>query len=148
MENFTEIATELVRIYNLHKGKEFEAHYQGERKMPLKGTMRDVLEIDQGNPFASTLAEISNTVHQKYGTKVWRGITGPEDSEHFEDYWLWAAQLRPALEEGNSYVFKIVECTVFEGSGEFACGISIKLRLLRSNSFIILNNSVLFICVS
>ena len=51
MENFTEIATELVRIYNLHKGKEFEAHYQGERKMPLKGTMRDVLEIDQGNPF-------------------------------------------------------------------------------------------------
>ena len=64
MENFTEIATELVRIYNLHKGKEFEAHYQGERKMPLKGTMRDVLEIDEGNPFASTLAEISSTVHQ------------------------------------------------------------------------------------
>ena len=114
MENFTEIATELVRIYNLHKGKEFEAHYQGERKVPLKGTMRDVLEIDEGNPFASTLAEISSTVHQKYGTKVWKGITGPEDSE---DYWLWVERLRPALEEGNSYVFKIVECAVFEGSG-------------------------------
>lgn len=27
MENFTEIATELVRIYNLLKGKKFEAHY-------------------------------------------------------------------------------------------------------------------------
>ena len=26
--------------------------------------MRDVLEIDEGNPFASTLAEISSTVHQ------------------------------------------------------------------------------------
>ena len=39
MENFTEIATELVRIYNLRKGKEFEAEYQGERKMPLKGTI-------------------------------------------------------------------------------------------------------------
>ena len=45
--------------------------------MPLKGTMRDVLEIDEGNPFASTLAEISSTVYQKYGTKVWKGITGP-----------------------------------------------------------------------
>ena len=74
MENFTEIATELVRIYNLHKGK-FEAHYRGERKMPLKGTMRDVVEIDEGNSFASTLAEISSTVHQKYGTRVWKGAS-------------------------------------------------------------------------
>ena len=134
MENFTEIATELVRIYNLLKGKEFEAHYQGERKMPLKGTMRDVLEVDEGNPFASTLAEISSTVHQKYGTEVWKGITGPEDSEYFEDYWLWVERFRPALEEGNSYVFKIVECTVFEGSGEFSCGMSIKATMIKQLS--------------
>ena len=134
MENFTEIATELVRIYNLHKGKEFEAHYQGERKMPLKGTMRDVLEIDEGNSFASTLAEILSTVHQKYGTKVWKGITGPEDSEYFEDYRLWAEKLRPALEEGNSYVFKIVECIVFEGSGEFLSGISLKATMIKQLS--------------
>ena len=134
MENFTEIATELVRIYNLHKGKEFEAHYQGERKMPLKGTMRDVLEIDEGNSFASTLAEILSTVHQKYGTKVWKGITGPEDNEYFEDYRLWAEKLRPALEEGNSYVFKIVECIVFEGSGEFLSGISLKATMIKQLS--------------
>ena len=134
MENFTEIATELVRIYNLHKGKDFEAHYQGERKMPMKGTMRDVLEIDEGNPFASTLAEISSTVHQKYGTEVWKGITGPEDSEYFEDYWQWVERLRPALEEGNSYVFKIVECTVFEGSCEFSCEISIKATMIKQLS--------------
>ena len=134
MENFTEIATELVRIYNLLKGKEFEAHYQGERKMPLKGTMRDVLEIDEGNSFASTLAEISSTVDQKYGTKIWKGITGPEDSEYFEDYRLWVEKLRPALEEGNSYVFKIVECTVFEGSGEFLCGISLKATMIKQLS--------------
>ena len=77
MENFTEIATELVRIYNALKGKEFEAHYKGEaeRKMPLKGTMKDVLEIDKGNPFASTQTEISSTVHQKYGTRVWKGAS-------------------------------------------------------------------------
>ena len=135
MENFTEIATELVRIYNLHNlGKEFEAHYQGERKMPLKGTMRDVLEVDEGNPFASTLAEISSTVHQKYGTKIWKGITGPEDSEYFQDYRLWVEKLRPALEESNSYVFKIVECTIFEGSGEFLCGISLKATMIKQLS--------------
>lgn len=134
METFTEIATELLKIYNPLKGKEFEAHYQGERKMPLKGTMRDVLEIDEGNPFASTLAEISGTVHQKYGTKVWKGITGPDDSEYFEDHWLWAEKLRPALEEGNSYVFKIVECAVFKGSGEFLCGISIKATMIKQLS--------------
>ena len=134
MENFTEIATELVGIYNLHKGKEFEAHYQGERKMPLKGTMRDVLEIDEGNSLASTLAEILSMVHQKYGTKVWKGITGPEDSEYFEDYRLWAEKLRPALEEGNSYVFKIVECIVFEGSGEFLSGISLKATMIKQLS--------------
>ena len=102
--------------------------------MPLKGTMRDVLEIDEGNPFASTLAEISSTVHQKYGTKIWKGITGPEDSEYFEDYRLWVEKLRPALEEGNSYVFKIVECTVFEGSGEFLCGISLKATMIKQLS--------------
>ena len=134
MDNFTEIATELVRIYNPLKGKEFEAHYRGERKMPLKGTMRDVLEIDEVNPFASTLAEISSTVRQEYGTKVWKGITGPEDSEYFEDYWLWVERLRPALEEGNSYVFKIVECTVFEGSGEFLCGMSLKATMIKQPS--------------
>ena len=134
MENFTEIATELVRIYNLLKGKEFEAHYQGERKMPLKGTMRDVLEVDAGNPFASTLPEISSTVHQKYGAKVWKGITGPEDSEYFEDYWLWVEKLCPVLEEGNSYVFKIVECTVFEGSGEFLSGMSLKATMIKQLS--------------
>ena len=134
MENFTEIATELVRIYNPLKRKEFEAHYQGERKMPLKGTMRDVLEIDEGNPFASTLAETSSTVHQKYGTKVWKGITGPEDSEYFEDYWLWVERLRPALEEGNSYVFKIVECTAFQGSGEFLCRINLKAAMITKLS--------------
>ena len=134
MENFTEIATELVRIYNPLKRKEFEAHYQGERQMPLKGTMSDVLEIDEGNPSASIVAQISSTVNQKYGTKVWKGITGPEDSEYFEDYWLWVERFRPALEEGNSYVFKIVECTTFQGSGEFLCGINLKAAMITKLS--------------
>ena len=134
MKNFTEIATELVRIYNPLKRKEFEAHYQGERQMPLKGTMSDVLEIDEGNPSASIVAEISSTVNQKYGTKVWKGITGPEDSEYFEDYWLWVERFRPALEEGNSYVFKIVECTTFQGSGEFLCGINLKAAMITKLS--------------
>ena len=134
MENFKEITSELLKIYNALKGNEFEAHYKGERKMPLKGTMRDVLEIDEGNPFASTLAEISSAVHQKYGTKVWKGITGPKDSEHFEDYRLWVERLHPALEEGNCYVFKIVECIVFGGSGEFSCGISMKATMIKQLS--------------
>ena len=136
MENFKEITSdELLKIYNALKGKEFEAYYQGESKMPLKGTMRDVLEIDrEGNPFASTLAEISSTVRQKYGTKVWKGFTGPEDSEHFKDYWLWVEGLHPALEKGNTYVFKIVECIIFEGSGEFSCGISMKATMIKQLS--------------
>ncbi|CAH3038574.1 unnamed protein product, partial [Porites lobata] len=115
----------LQEIYQPLEGVTFRGTYLGEYKMPQTGNKRDVLEIDEGNPFASTLAEISSTVHQKYGTKVWKGITGPEDSQYFEDYWLWVERFRPALEEGNSYVFKIVECTAFQGSGEFLCGISL-----------------------
>ena len=134
MANFKETASELVGIYKPLKGKEFEAYYQGERKMPFKGTMRSVLVIFEGNPLVSMLADISSTVLQNYGTDVWKGITGPKDSDNFEDYWLWVNNLSPALEEGNKYVFKIISYTVFQGSGEFSCGISIKASMIKEVS--------------
>ena len=67
---------------------------------------------------------MSSTVHNKYGTEVWKGITGPEDSEHFDDYWLWVERLRPALEEGNNCRLQNSGVHCFKGSGEFSCGIS------------------------
>ena len=89
--------------------------------MPLKGTMRDVLEIDEGTLSPQhwqkfQARSIKNTV-QKFGKES----LGPQ-------------KLRPALEEGNSYVFKIVECTVFEGSCEFSCGMSIKATMIKQLS--------------
>jgi len=57
--------------------------------MSQTGNERDVLLVKEANPFARTLHEISKAVKEAYGSKIWKGITGPEASENFTDYQVW-----------------------------------------------------------
>ena len=98
--------------------------------MPQTGNVRDRLEIAAGNPFAATLKQISSAVLAlNYGARVWKGITGPEDSDAFTDYWLW---VEPGF-SGNllvgfqAYNFSIVSADVFLcAGGTFSYGVNLK----------------------
>lgn len=124
------IDDDLLEIYEALTGKEFSGKYIGKHEMPLKGTQRDVLVIDCGAPLAATLREISKAVLNKYpASAIWKGITGPEDSARFTDYWLWVPCVSEELLEGINYNFKVKECQVFEGT-EFLYGINIKVVVI------------------
>lgn len=124
---------DLKSIYQALKGEEFEGTYEGEYSMPQTGKERVVLSIDASSALGKTLSEISSEVLETYGQTVWKGITGPEDSSRYTDYWLWAepAGLSEVLEEDDSYNFTIAKCTPFECSGgTFSYGVSIKVKKL------------------
>ena len=127
------IMKDLSLKYEPLKGMEFEGTYKGEFEMPQTGERRDVLLVDsEADPFAETLHEISKAVKKAYGKKIWKGITGPEDSENFTDYWLWVKPgLDDEIEEGSCGNFRVVRCTPFEGNGvQFSYGVSIKVSLI------------------
>ena len=68
-------------------GKTFRGNYNGELPMPQTGNVRDAIIVKDS--LDTTLAGISSDVLQEYGDTVWKGITGPEDSRRFTEYWLW-----------------------------------------------------------
>lgn len=97
--------------------------------MPQTEKSRDVIIVQDS--LDETLAGISSDVRQEYGDTVWKGITGPEDSRRYTEYWLW---VEPAfssdLSEGNIYNFKIERCLPFQcGGGTFSYGVNIKVSL-------------------
>lgn len=126
------IMNDLSLKYEPLMGKEFEGTYKGESEMPQKENLRDVLVVKEADPFAQTLHEISNAVRKAYGKKIWKGITGPEDSGSFTDYWLWVELLLDdELEEGSCRNFRVVLCTPLEGNGfQFSYGVSIKVSVI------------------
>ena len=73
-------------------------------------------------------------LQKRNGKRVWTGITGPEISPRFTDYWMWVEPLCvEELEEGSSYNFQVEKCTVFEGTlGIYSHGVSIKVVLASS----------------
>ena len=101
----------------------------------LRGNPRDVLLVEEADPVAETLHEISKAVKKAYGKKIWKGITGPEDSGSFTDYWLWVEPgLDDELEEGSCRNFRVVRCTPFEGNGvQFSYGVSIEVSVFERN---------------
>ena len=133
LENMSDLVLDDLReTYQELVGMTFRGEYEGEFTMPQTGNARDVLSIGRGDPFAAILGEISKAVLQTYGETVWKGITGPEDSSNFTDYWLWVEPgSSEELQEGLSYNFKISRCTPFTcGGGDFSYGVSIKVHKL------------------
>lgn len=113
-------------------GMDFEAIYKGGFEMPQTGNERDVLLVKESNPFARTLHEISKAVKEAYGRKIWKGITGPEDSANFTDYQLWVETcFYGELEVGSCRNFRVVRCTPFQGNGvKFSYGVSIEVSVI------------------
>lgn len=74
--------------------------------MPQTGNKRYIIK---GNNLSGTLKSISSSVINTYGkTLVWKGITGPEDSEKYTDYWLWVEpDVGGMLFEDSAYDFEI-----------------------------------------
>ena len=111
----------------------FQATYQGEFIMPQTGNPRDVLLVRQGDPFTAILSGVSKAVLAlTYGQQVWKGITGPEDSPSYTDYWLWVEPgFKGVLQEGLPYNFKITQCTPFQCAfGSFSYGVSINASVI------------------
>ena len=89
------------------------------RVPPGTGTLNAVLSITprEGDPpcFTKTLSQISNEVlRQPYGQRVWKAITGPEDTPGQNDYRL-AVEVEEASSSGvlqQQSNFKVEQCTV------------------------------------
>ena len=120
----------LQAIYQPLIGVTFAGTYLGNDSMPQTGNDRYKIE---SNSISDTLKSISNSVINNYGkTLVWKGITGPEDSLLYTDYWLWVEpDVGQIPSEDHSYNFKIQRCTPFHCvSGSFSYGVSIKATIV------------------
>lgn len=124
------VLKDLTQKYNELVGETFKGAYEGEFTMPQTGNPRDVLSVGKEDPFAEKLGGISKAVLKTNGDTVWKGITGPEDSQRYTNHWLWAEPIEQ-LQKGLYYEFKIVRCTPFTcGGGDFKHGVSIKVDKL------------------
>ncbi|KAJ7393397.1 hypothetical protein OS493_006370 [Desmophyllum pertusum] len=130
------IIDDLELLYQPLVGMEFSGTYNGVFTMPQTGNLRDVLKIET-DPLATTLSGITNHVLKNYGTRIWKGITGPEDGRRYHDYWLWVEPgFSKVLLKGSSYDFKISQCTPFEcGGGTFTHGVSIQVTQIKVSSY-------------
>ena len=127
----SEVNQFLLDLYQPLIGRIFEAMYNGEFKMPQTDNERSILVVNPQNPFAAELHRISSDVlARNNGQRFWKGITGPEDSPNYVNYWLWVEPgISVSLEEGYSmYNFKISGCTPFPcAAGSFTHGVSIQV---------------------
>lgn len=124
------IMEDLSTIYQPLKGESFTATYLGTETMPQTGNERLKLEVNSTDPLEVILKEIQIKVLEKYGKEVWKGITRPEDSKVFTNYWIWVKNGSDleTLDEYITYQFKIVRCTPFKCfNGEFSHGVDIKV---------------------
>lgn len=106
-------------------GKLFQGTFKGTLVVPETTDQRDIISVD---PFASILSGVSRALVQDYGQQVWKGITGPEQSPNFPDYWLWVEPVfNTALDMGKSYTFQITQCSPSSSHGvnAFSHGVSI-----------------------
>lgn len=124
---------DLQQKYQPLVGKPFQGTYEDVFNMPQTGNPRDIISVDQRNPFAEILSGVSDAVLQTYGQHVWKGITGPEQSPNFSDYWLWVEPgFNGVLQMGQRYNFQITQCTPFPcGGGVFSHGVSIKASVIQ-----------------
>ena len=130
----------LATIYKPLLGASFAATYQGIfYPMPQTGNERDILDVGAltaMNPFAATLQHISSTVLTEYGTRVWKGITGPDDRKGYTNYWLWAEPgfSGSGLQVGSICNFIIESVNVFQcDTGTFSYGVSLKARCVGAD---------------
>ena len=114
-------------------GVTLQGTYEGVLIMPQTGNPRDIISVGRVDPSASILSGVSAAVLGAYGQQVWKGITGPEQSPNFSDYWLWVEpRFHGVLQMGLPYTFQITECTPFPcGGGVFSHGVSIKASVIQ-----------------
>lgn len=124
-----QIKQNLRQIYQPLNGVTFAGTYLGNDSMPQTGNDRCKIE---SNSIAGTLKSISSSVINTYGNTVWKGITGPEDSPLYTNYWLWVEPDVGGMPlQDYSYNFKIERCTPFHcDSGSFSYGVSIKASIV------------------
>lgn len=125
-----EILKDLSTLYQPLRGESFTAKYLGTETMPQTGNERLKLEVNSTDPLEAKLKDIQIKVMEKYGEEIWKGITGPEDSLRYSNYWIWVkegGQLEN-LDENTTYQFKITQCNPFQVSfGTFSYGVDIKV---------------------
>ena len=114
-------------------GMTFQGTYEGVLIMPQTGNPRDIISVGRGDPSASILSGVSAAVLQTHGQHVWKGITGPEQSPNFSDYWLWVEpRFHGVLAMGQRYNFQITQCTPLAlDSGVFSHAVNIKVSVIQ-----------------
>ena len=129
MEDPTTVMKDLHSLYQPLIGARFTATYQGiSEPLPQFGNLKDILAIEASDPFFPILQQISSNVMGKYGERVWKGITGPNQGHGFTHYWLWVEpEFNGKVQAGLTTEFTIVNVNVSQYfAGTFAYGINLK----------------------
>ena len=114
-------------LERLYKSKlldvEFDAVYKGERADWLN---RSTLEVD--DDMAAILRRILGKIEAKVRPdEIWTAFTGPEDSDYYENYWLWVEPVQGLMEEGH-YTFKVTNIQGFTNLTKYKAGVSITVE--------------------
>ena len=99
-----------------------------------------MVEINNGK-FTELLGVVLKKTHKQCGRLVWTGITGPETSQLYERYRMFANAIEYAygddmqLQEGVLYKFQIVRVRIYQrrniAEGKYLCGVNLTLRIVK-----------------
>ena len=85
-----QVINDLNNIYApMQPGMVFSGEFLRTEEMPLTENPRDIISVTVGDAMEGILAGIWESVVERYGPLVWKGITGPNDNPDYKNYWLW-----------------------------------------------------------
>ena len=123
------------------QGKKFRGYYVGTHYIDQTDSYLDMVEINNGK-FTELLGVILKETHKQCGRLVWTGITGPETSQLYERYRMFANAIEYTygddmkLREGVLYKFQIVRVRIYQrrrniAEGRYLCGVNFTLRIVK-----------------
>ena len=132
--------SEVKKNFKQVQGKKFKGYFVGTHYIDQTDSYLDMVEINNGK-FTELLGVILKETHKQCGRLVWTGITGPETSQLYERYRMFANAIEYTygddiqLQEGVLYKFQIVRVRIYQrrniAEGRYLCGVNFTLRVVK-----------------
>ena len=122
--------------------KKFKGNYAGEFYVEQTEKYLSMIDIEINNGrFTELIGGILKETYQQYGRLVWTGITGPDTSQRYERYRMFANAIQNGygdnvqLQEGVLYKFQIARVRIYQrkniAEGRYLCGVNFTLRIVK-----------------
>ena len=133
---------EIEQKFGQLEGITFRGFFVGEHYVEQTDNYLQMIDVEINNgKFAQSIGVILTETYQQFGRLVWTGITGPENSPHYEQYRMFVNGIKNEygdnvqLQEGVLYKFQIVTVRIYQrkniAEGRYLFGVNFTLRIVK-----------------